>query len=228
MIREIISRAFLLIAVGVALLYGFGLFKKHQRKSAIAAQLNLICGDSSFFQQFSREEANKTLIRAIGLLAEADSIGVNADKAIDAAFGIKTDWFTNEHKEDDVPMREKIIRASLRGNYENFIKLGYNPTPAEIRSIKDGLMPPIPSGPHAGRNPVIQSLIPSKASPGMEKVIANLELSPPDALDKPKTDIQIAAAKQLARNLAEAGLIERSASERILTHLTPSDSTGQR
>jgi hypothetical protein len=220
-IRYIFSRAVTIIALLVALLYGYGFFKKYQRKSAVVAELRQICGESSYFRQFSTEEAHKTLIRAIGLLAEADSLGMDIGEAIDGGLGIKTEWFENELEEDDTPPKDKIIRDSLRGNYDNFIKLGFKPDFSIFNPMKNGELAAIPSDPYAGRKPVIKTLIPEAASPGIEKVLANLELSPPDSGDKPITDLQTAAAKQLARDLSDAGLIEESVRDRIVAHLTP-------
>jgi hypothetical protein len=219
--RYILSRAVTIIALLVAVTYGYGFVKKHQRKSAVVAQLRQICGESSFFRQFSAEEAHKTLIRAIGLLAEADSLGMDIGEVIDGGLGIKSEWFENEFKEDDTPAAHKIIRESLRENYDNFIKLGYKPDYSSIQPMKEGQLAAIPSGPFAGRKPVIKTLIPAAASPGIEKVLANLELSPPDSEDKPITDLQTAAAKQLAKDLTAAGLIEETVRDRIIAHFTP-------
>ena len=220
-IRYILSRAVTVIALLVAALYGYGFIKKQQRKSAIVADLRQICGESSYFRQFSAEDAQKTLIRAIGLLAEANSLGMDTGAAIDGGLGIKSEWFENELKEDDTPAGQKIIRNSLRANYDNFIKLGYKPEFAIITPMKAGQLAAIPAGPFAGRKPVIKTLIPAAASPGIEKVLANLELSPPDSEGKPITDLQSAAAKQLARDLTDAGLIEDTVRDRIIAHLTP-------
>lgn len=222
-IRYILSRAVTLIALLVALLYGYGFFKKHQRKSAVVTELRQICGESSYFRQFSAEEAHKTLIRSIGLLAEADSLGMDIGEAIDGGLGIKTEWFEEDPKEDDRPPKEKIIRESLRANYDNFIKLGFKPEFNTFTPMKDGQLTATSSGPFAGRKPVIHTLIPAAASPGIEKVLANLELSPPDSEGKPITDLQLAAAKQLARDLADAGLIEESVRDRIVAYLTPAE-----
>jgi hypothetical protein len=220
-IRYILTRAVTLIALLVALLYGYGFFKKHQRKSAVVAELRQICGESSYFRQFSAEEAHKTLIRSIGLLAEADSLGMDIGEAIDGGLGIKTEWFEEDTKEEDRPPKEKIIRDSLRVNYDNFIKLGFKPEFNTFTPMKDGQLTAISSGQFAGRKPVIHTLIPAAASPGIEKVLANLELSPPDSEGKPITDLQVAAAKQLARDLADANLIEETVRDRIIAYLTP-------
>ncbi len=219
-IRYIITRAISVIALLVALIYGFGLYKKHQRKSAVIADLQIICGESSYFQQFSAEDAQKTLIRAIGLIAQADSLGMSPDNAIKSGLGQKREWFVNELDEDDTPPAQQIIRSSLRANYENFIKLGYKTDFNTIKSMKNGELPLTSTGIHAGRKPTIRTLIPAEASPGMEKVIANLELAPPSSADSPLTDIQLASAKQLARDLANARIIEQPVRDRIIEFLS--------
>jgi hypothetical protein len=88
--------------------------------------------------------------------------------------------------------------------------------------MKEGDLVSIPEGPFAGQKPVIRTLIPEAASPGIEKVIANLELAPPGTGEAPLTDLQTAAAKQLARNLVYARLIEEPVADRIVEHLAPS------
>jgi hypothetical protein len=215
----IITRALFIIALIVAVLMGFGYVKKKQRQSAIFTELQSITSDSSFFRQFHEEDAHKTLARAIGLIAEASMIGVTPDVAIDRGLGIKAKFFEGGPDVDEAPTREKIIRSSLRGNYENFLKLGYNTDFQTVSSLKNGELPPIPSGPHAGRRPEIHTLISSEISPGMEKVIANLEIRPPQPADRKPTAIEIAAARQLARDLSYAFIIEEAARDRILEAL---------
>ncbi len=218
--RYILTRAAAIIALIVAGLFALGFVKKKQRQAAIARELQSITSDSSFFQQFYPEDARKSLIRAIGLIAEADSLGVPPDQAIDRGLGIKTKFLTTDSDEDPPPVRETIIRSTLRSNYENFLKLGYTPDFHTLQSMKQGELPGIPTGPHAGRKPEIHNLIPSEVSPGMEKVIANLEIRPPQADAQKPTDIQTAAAKRLARDLADAGIIEEAVRDRIVAGLS--------
>ena len=54
----------------------------------------------------------------------------------------------------------------------------------------------------------------------MEKVIANLEIRPPPTDAQKPTDIEVAAAKQLARDLRDARLIEEPVRDRILQGLS--------
>lgn len=218
--RYILTRAAFIIAAMVAVLFVWGFIKKKQRQSAITAELQSITSDSSFFQQFYPEAARKSLVRAIGLIAEANTLGLTPDTAIDRGLGIKEKFFENELEEYDIPVREKIIRTSLRSNYENFLKLGFKPDFQTISAMKEGELPAIPSGPQAGRKPEIANLIDPAISPGMEKVIANLEIRPPNPDNHKPTVIEIASAKQLARDLSDARIIEESVRDRILEGLS--------
>ena len=65
------------------------------------------------------------------------------------------------------------------------------------------------------------TIIDPSLSPGIDKVMANLEIRPPKAKGLPMSDVEIAAAKQLAASLALAGVIEESAERRISDSLTP-------
>jgi hypothetical protein len=218
--RYIITRAIFILAVIVAGLSGWSFFKKKQRQSAITAELQSITSNSSFFQQFYAEEAKKTLVRAIALIAEAKSLGMSPDKTIDLGLGIKPQFFENDAENDEPSAREKIIRDCLRGNYENFIKLGYTADFHTLDAMRKGELPSIPEGPQTGRKPEIANLIKPEISPGMEKVLANLEIRPPQADGQKPTDIQIAAAKQLARDLTSAQIIEEAVGEKIIEALS--------
>lgn len=216
----ILTRAAFFIALMVALLIGFGFVKKRQRRNAIFTELQSITSDSSFFNQFYADDARKSLVRAVGLIAEANTLGSRPTATINRGMGIKPKFFdTDSNKNDDDP-RDKIVRICLTTNYQNFLKLGYSPDVQTLTAMKEGKLPSIPSGPHQGAKPVIAHLISPELSPGMEKVIANLEIRPPSEDRKP-TDIEIATAKQLARDLSYAGIIEDSVNQRIYDALTP-------
>jgi hypothetical protein len=219
--RYIITRAAFLIALIVALLFGYGVFKKKQRKDAIVAELRTLTGDSGFFRQFYAEDARKSLVKAVGLIAEANSLGMDPDETINLGMGIEAKFFENELEREDPPARERIIRQTLRSNYDNFLKLGYRTDFHTLTALKKGELPPIPAGPQAGRRPELHTLIPAEISPGIEKVLANLEIRPPQQEPQKPTDIQLAAAKQLARDLAEAQLIEEPVRDKIIAGLAP-------
>lgn len=218
--RYIISRAVFLIAVLVAVLFSFSFYKKKQRQSAIIAELKSLSSDSSFFQQFFAEDAQKSLVRAIALIAEANQLGVPPETAIDRSVGIEAKSFFSEEKREDPTPRSELIRSSLRSNYENFLKLGYTPDFHTLESMKGGSLPPIPSGPGAGKRPVIGTIIDPSLSPGIDKVMANLEIRPPQAESRAPSDVEVSSAKRLASELAEARIIEESVRDRILKSFT--------
>jgi hypothetical protein len=220
---QIITRSIYLIVLLVAVVIGYGFIKKKQRLAAIVSELQSISSDSSFFKQFYATDARKTLIRAIGLIAEANSLGMSPDTAINRGLGVKENFYGNDEATDDAPARDAVVRDSLRGNYENFLKLGYSADARTIQALKQGDLPAIPDGPHAGKKPEIVALISPSISPGMEKVLANLELRPPQAGDGALTDIETASAKRLANSLAEAGVIEDPVKERIISELSKPD-----
>ncbi|MEO7099566.1 MAG: hypothetical protein ABI162_09415, partial [Luteolibacter sp.] len=134
--RYILTRAAFLISLLVAVLYGMSFLKKFQRQAAIVAELKSITSDSSFFQQFYAADAQKTLVRAIALIAEGNQLGLSPDRAIDGGLGIDHKYFTTEDDRKEPPVRDKIIRASLQANYENFRKLGYTPDLRTLESMK--------------------------------------------------------------------------------------------
>ncbi len=219
--RYIITRALLLILVLIAGLYGMRFVKKWQRQDAIVAELKSITSDSSFFQQFYAADAQKSLVRAIGLIAEANELGMLPETTIARSQGLEKKYFASDSDADEPPVKVQIITHSLRSNYQNFLKFGYTANFQTLGEMRDGKLPPIPGGPGAGKTPAVITLIDPAVSPGIDKVIANLEIRPPGSGDQPKSDIEIAAAKRLANDLEEAGIIEDTVKRRIVESLTP-------
>lgn len=216
----IFTRGVFIIALIVAGLFAYSFIKKQRRQDAITAELKVITSDSSFFQQFYAEEARKTLVRAIGLIAEANFLGVSPEKSIDRALGVKDEFFSSDSETEEPPAREKIIRNCLRGNYDNFLKFGYTADFRTLTAMREGNLPPIPSGPHAGRKPEVASLIDASMLPGIEKVVANLEIRPPVEEGRKPGEIEITAAKQFVRDLAAAQIIEQSVQDRVIETLS--------
>lgn len=219
--RYILTRAAFVIVALVAILYGLRFVKKMQRQSAIIAELKSLASDSSYFHQFYAEDAQKSLIRAIGLIAEADTLGIPPEIAIKRSQGIETKYFASDDDHDEPTMSVQIVTTSLRSNYENFRKLGYKADFQTLGEMKTGKLPPIPSGPEQGQKPIVATLISPAVSPGLEKVIANLEIRPPHSDGQKPTDIEVAAAKQLANDLSDAHLIEEPVRDKILASLRP-------
>lgn len=209
----------MLIGLLVIGLVASSYYKKNRRQAAILDELKAISGDSSFYQQFYAADARKSLVRAVGLIAEANALGTPPETTISRSLGLKRGMF-DEVIREDLPARQQLIRDCLRGNYASFRKLGYQADSATLTALKAGELPPIPAGPNAGSRPVIAHLIDPAIAPGLDKVIANLEIRPPPADDAKPNDVEIAVAKRLARELVDANVIEEAACDRILKSLS--------
>jgi len=214
----IIKRALLVIALLVALLYGFGFIKKKQRVSELVNESQTLATDSSFFHQFYPEDARKTLIRAIGLIAAANELGMTPGTFIDRTLGIEKEFLSSTLERDEDP-RQILIRKTLASNYDNFRKLGYTADFHTLAEMREGKLPAIPSGPMAGRMAEVGTIIDPALSPGLEKVVANLRIRPPGEEGTPPNDVEIAAAKQLAEELTYAGIIETTSRDRIIRQI---------
>jgi len=220
-LRYILTRAVGVILVIVIGLYALGYVKKRNKQAAIVAELKSLSSDSSFFRQFYAEAARKSLVQAVGLIAEANNLGLSPDAVINRGLGIEEKYFAMDGDKDAPPVRESLIRSTLRANYENFRKLGYEADFHTLDMMRKGEMPPVRTGPQAGAKAEIGTIIDATLSPGLDKVIANLEIRPPREKGLKMSDVEVATAKQLAMDFASAGIIEEAAEKRIIESLTP-------
>lgn len=224
-ISTIISRAITIIVLFIAVIYGLSFYKKVQRKSAIIKELRELSSDNSFFRQFYAEDAAKTLVRSVGLILEAKSMGMAPDVVVDKGLNREKSILDGEAKEF-LPASD-LIRATLLNNYDNAVKLGYTADYRTLADMKTGALPTIPAGPNRGSTAEITPIIDPQISPGLEKVVANLAIRPPGYSKQPKSDVDLAAAKRLAGDLQNAGIIEQSVAERILKTLSPPKEEGK-
>lgn len=218
-LRYILTRAAAVILLIVVGLYSFGYVKKKQRRSAIVSELKSLSSESSFFRQFSRGDAEKSLVRAVGLIAEANKLGLDPEAAINQGLGIEEKYF-NSDDDREPTLREQLISSTLRLNYENFRKLGYTPDFHTLQSLKKGELPSVRTGSFQGSKAEVGTIIDPALSPGLDTVIANLEIRPVREKGKPMTDVETAIAKKLAADLKDAGVIEDNALRRIQNKLS--------
>jgi len=218
-LRYILTRAISLILIIVVALYAFGYVKNRGQQKEIVSELRSLSSESSFFGQFSEADAKRSLIQAVGLIAEANKLGLEPDKAIDRSLGIEEKYFAMDDDDVKPSVRQHIIKKTLRSNYENFRKLGYEADFHILESMRKGDLPPIRTGPRAGERAEVGTIIDPTLSPGLETVLANLEIRPADFERAKMTDIEIAAAKTLVIELGNANVIEDVAEKRILKEL---------
>jgi hypothetical protein len=214
-------RAVVIIGVIIALLFGFGFIKKKQRLGDLVRESRTLASDSSFFQQFYQDDARKTLVRAIGLIAAANELGMPPDIFIDRTLGFEAEFFDSGREREESP-RQLLVRRTLAANYDHFLKLGYQADFRTLADMREGVLPPIMAGPSAGKTPVITTIIDPALAPGLEKVVANYQIRPPlaEGENSGPDEVETAVAKQLANDLAHAGVIEPAARDRIQQELS--------
>lgn len=220
-LRYILTRAAGVILIIIVALYVLGFVKKRNKQAALVANLKSLSSDSSFFRQFYADDARKSLVKAVGLIAEANNIGLEPDAVIDRGLGIEEKYFAMDEDKNGPSVKENLIRSTLRANYENFRKLGYEADFHTLEMMRKGELPPVRTGPQAGAKAEVGTIIDPALSPGLDKVIANLEIRPPREKGLKLSDVEIATAKQLASSLVSAGIIEEASEKRINDSLTP-------
>lgn len=221
----LLIRAIWILALLIGLLFASRMWKTHQRKGEIVDEMKAISSDSSYFLQFNAADAQKTLLRAVALMHEAERLGITHEDLIKRAFGIEVGVFASDTTSDDLSSKQVLIRDSLLLNFVNFTKLGY---PSDLRVLKEfnaGEIPTIPEGTFQGRRAVIRPIIDPALSPGLEKILPNLQLAPPSADEAPPTELEVARAKRLARDLGNAGVIEEPVMNRIIAALSAPPAT---
>ena len=217
-LRYILTRTVAVILVIVCALYVLGFVKKRQRVNGIVSELKSLSSESAFFRQFSPEDAKVSLVRAVGLIAEAKKLGIEPDTAISRSLGVEEKYFNSDEDHEPTP-REQLIRSTLRSNYENFRKLGYTSDFHTLKSLKEGELPAVRTGPLQGTKAEVGTIIDPALSPGLDIVVANLEIRPLRDPSLPLTDVEIAIAGKLAYELEEAGVIQESALKKIKAKL---------
>lgn len=213
-----ISTVLRLLFVGIALLVG-GMFamkqyRIHQEKGELVSLVRELSSEASFYRQFDREGAEGVLLKAVAAVEDARELGLPLDQLLDRVYERKPSDNHDYRSNDHYPIDEQLVRRTLDHAYRAANDLGLLES-RHLKELRDGYMP----RPDGGR-PVILPLIDPEVSPGLEKVVANLEIRPPgsDEEGRELDAVEIAAARELARDLADADVIEDSVAERILEH----------
>lgn len=221
-IIDILRYSFFGIVLLIASLFIHKHYRRYVAKNEIVAELQSITTDSSFYRQFEEEDAQATLLKGIALMQQANDLGLAPTELFDRVFQYdKLDDFGGSAS-TNYPVKEELARNALTSAYESAKRLEILDETADITDLKDGRMPITPSG-----TPIILPLIDPKISPGLEKVIPNLEILPSDRANTNRelTAIETAAARRLAKDLASAGLIERAIADRIIEHYKTPEET---
>lgn len=220
-ISDILRYAVLLIIVVVVGLFAMSFLRKRREHRALVADMRSIVSDSSYYQQFYADDAQKTLLRAMYLLHQAEQKGRDPSEFLNEVLGVAGDSLLDRSgdKPDSLSRTEALADSTLRANYENCRKLGLLDDAKSLETLAKGVPPTITIGPAAGERAAVHPIIDPSLSPGIEKVLANLQIGPPRDDSQPLGDVEIAAARRLARALQSAGIIDPAAQKRIEAHL---------
>lgn len=105
-LRYILTRAAAVILAIVVALYAVSYVKKRNKQAATVVELKSLSSDSSFFRQFYAEDARKNLIWAVGLIAEANDLGLSPDTTINRGLGIEDKYFAMSEDRKGPPAAE--------------------------------------------------------------------------------------------------------------------------
>lgn len=204
---------YIVLAIVFLAVAGFGWrhYQRFESKRALVAEMQTATSEASFYRQFEQAAAEEVLLQCIARMKEAETLGLPPAAFFDKTFKRKKAPDTYE----GFPPHEKLVRDTLTRGYEAARQLDLLEDYRRIQELKAGRMPNLTSG-----TPVILPLIDPVLSPGIEKIIPNLEIHPPgtDPKTRQLSAIEISAARELARDLQSANLIEKSVSTKLLEH----------
>jgi len=218
-INDILRYAVLLIIIVVVALFATSFLRKRREHKALVDEMRSVVSESSYYRQFYAADARRTLLRAMHLLHQAEQRGKDPSRFLNEVLGVAGDsWLDRTDERPYSRSRaEGLADSTLRANYEHCRKLGLLDDADALEALAKGELPNISIGPAAGKRLTVYPIIAPELSPGIDKVLANLELGPPRDASQPLGDVEIAAARKLARDLEQADIIDAEALRRILS-----------
>lgn len=219
---EYVKQTIFIILIAAVALFGIKSCRKYQKKRDVVIELTSHASESSAYQQFYAADARSTLLKAMHQMYLAAELGITPTEILAEVMEESGDLLDTQDKAD-LPIRQQLIRDSLLSNYDNCRKLDIFSHPNNITLLEKGELPIVRNGPATDREVFINTIIPTSAIEGIDKLIPNLLISPPPPEDEKPTKIkpnkfEVARAKQLAKSLATASLIEREAYQKIIAY----------
>ncbi|MCP5536093.1 MAG: hypothetical protein H7A51_07625 [Akkermansiaceae bacterium] len=217
---EYIKQGLFIIVVIALALFGVKSCRKYQQKRAVIVELSSNASESAAYEQFYAENAQSNLYKSMHQMYLGVQLGLTPAEILASVMEVDDTFFSTE-KDEELPIRQVLIRDALLSNYDNCVKLAIFEDANNIEQLADGQPPTIQSGPATGEKATLQQIIPGSVLPGVDKLLPNLVISPPQEVSSEAKatsfdDFKIARAKKLAQDLANAGLIERDAHKKIV------------
>ena len=220
LIRHIITGVVVLIIA----IFGLKVWNKIKLEKQIVSELRHLAHPTTSFESNYTEDAESALFKSVALLHRAKTDLKKEPMEIlkkvfhgsdDGALFGKAETGRNASSDP----REEVIRKGLLRNYQHCRTLGLLSDAEGRRSLSEGTPPLITKGPSSNSRVTIRYIIAPEVSPGVEKLIPNMIISPPDLEERQKpTDLEITQAKELVRDLYNASLIERETGDRLREH----------
>jgi hypothetical protein len=223
-VAEILRHAAVLALVGLLAVVGLKVHRHFRDRAELAAELRSLAAEGSFYRQFYPADAERALLRAMAVLREGELDGLAPDELLDRCLGLEA---KRGEQADEPTADEQLVRATFLNNYENCRKLGVLRPRDAAKRLREGELPPIEIGPATGSRPRVMRIIDPALAPGLDKVVANLEIRPPDSVPA-AGDVERNAARRLVRTLGEAGVLDTATVARILQQLEPPPPAGGR
>jgi hypothetical protein len=189
--------------------------KLQKKTEKLASEMRTLVSDTTFYRSPTVESAHAAYFKGIALLADAKALGLEPSAYFDEVFPHKKkDKVGLDDEFEDHPAREKLARETYQRGYQMAEHFGMLDSPEKIAELREGKMPA-----DVKPKPVVACIIDPALSPGMEKIVPNLDLRAPGSKsDAPPTDLEVAAAKNLCSDLYAARVIESDADSRIAKH----------
>ncbi|MFP6876981.1 MAG: hypothetical protein VCA37_09150 [Roseibacillus sp.] len=223
-VGDLLRYLFMAAVAFVLLFVGLKIWGKQKAEKRVVRELRVLANPTSSFEQLYAEDAQKALFQSMAILYRAQTrLKTEPGEILQQVFHGKGDGAlfpsTEFGRDSYVDPRETLIRDGLLRNYQHCRTLGLFDDSGSITALELGEAPDISAGPASGATVHIRHIIDPAVSPGVEKLIPNMVISPPIKGAKGKsTDLEIKQAKSLASLLTSARLIERDAEDRIIEH----------
>lgn len=194
-------------------IYGSKHYKKFARKEKLVEEMRTAISDASFYRNHEAKDAHATFLKSIAMIDEANTLGLVPTVYFDMVF--KHDdagKLTLGQDYEDYPARERLARETLLRGYQHALQFSMLEEPEQRALLAKGELP------EGDPKAVVANIIDPAVSPGMEKIVPNLEIRPAKAVGSAPTDLEVASAKELASELSAANVIEYEAEKRIVDH----------